>query len=233
MAWNEYQVRVAAQAPADERTAFIRKTYLHLGAAVLAFVGVLAVLDGAIGESMMRWVIGGRYTWLLVMLGFMGLSAIANNFAVHPHSKGMQYAGLALYVVAEAFIFLPLIHFAAHYVQGPVLQTAAIYTLIVFGGLTGIVFLTGKDFSFLRQELMLAGWASIGFIVCSIIFGFSLGIVFSALMVLFAAGYILYYTSNVLHHYPIGSHVAAALALFASVALLFWYILNILLSRRD
>ena len=54
-------------------------------------------------------------------------------------------------------------------------------------------------------------------------------------MVVFACGYILYYTSNILHHYRTDQYVAAALALFASVALLFWYVLQIFmsLSSRD
>ena len=40
-------------------------------------------------------------------------------------------------------------------------------------------------------------------------------------MIVLACGYILYHTSNILHQYRIGQHVAASLALFASVALLF------------
>ena len=62
------------------------------------------------------------------------------------------------------------------------------------------------------------------------LFGFSLGNLFSAAMVVLAAGYILYYTSNVMQHYPIGSHVAASLALFSAVALLFWYILRLVMA---
>ena len=54
----------------------------------------------------------------------------------------------------------------------------------------------------------------------------------AAAMVVLMGGYILYYTSNVLHHYPVGSHVAAALALFSAVALMFWYVIRILLDRR-
>jgi FtsH-binding integral membrane protein len=69
--------------------------------------------------------------------------------------------------------------------------------------------------------------------VASIFFGFSLGLLFSVLMVAFAAGFILYDTSNVLHHYRIGQHVAASLALFASVALLFWYVLRIVMAVTD
>lgn len=49
-------------------------------------------------------------------------------------------------------------------------------------------------------------------------------------MVLFAAGSILYTTSNILHHYRADQHVAAALSLFAGVALLFWYVLQVVMS---
>jgi FtsH-binding integral membrane protein len=51
-------------------------------------------------------------------------------------------------------------------------------------------------------------------------------------MVALAGGAILYDTSNVLHHYPEDRYVAAALELFASVALMLWYVLRLFLSRR-
>ena len=75
----------------------------------------------------------------------------------------------------------------------------------------------------------------LGLIVISIFTGFNLGLWFSGFMVAFAAGAILYTTSNILHHYGTEDHVAAALALFASVAMLFWYVLRILLAfaNRD
>jgi FtsH-binding integral membrane protein len=73
---------------------------------------------------------------------------------------------------------------------------------------------------------------ALGVIVCSLLFGFSLGNVFAGVMVAFAAGYILFHTSQVLHQYPTNAHVGAALALFASVALLFWYVLRIMASSR-
>ena len=71
-----------------------------------------------------------------------------------------------------------------------------------------------------------------GFILVAIIFNFQLGAVFLYAMIALACGYILYDTSNVLHHYRVGQHVAAALALFASVALLFWYVVQLFMSRR-
>ena len=106
-------------------------------------------------------------------------------------------------------------------------------TLMLFGSLTGVVFVTRKDFSFMRSVLMFAGIAAFGAIVASVLFGFTLGILFSYAMVAFACGYILYDTSNVMLHYRTSQHVAAALALFASVMLLFWYVLRIFLNRRN
>src|SRR5207253_2644039 len=116
-----------------------------------------------------------------------------------------------------------------------IIPTAGLATVTVFVGLTAVVFLTGKDFSFLRTALWLGGLVAMGFVLGAILIGFSLGLVFSVAMVALASGYILYDTSNVMHHYRIGQHVAAALALFASVALLFYYIVRIILavtSRR-
>jgi FtsH-binding integral membrane protein len=51
-------------------------------------------------------------------------------------------------------------------------------------------------------------------------------------MVALLSGYILYDTSNVMLHYRTTQHVAAALALFASIATLFYYILWILMQMN-
>ena len=111
------------------------------------------------------------------------------------------------------------------------ISKAAIITGIVFGGLTGYTLTTKSDFSGLGRYLALAGLAAIAFIVCSIVFKMdALGTLFASLMVLLAAGSILYETSNIVHHYRTDQHVAAALGLFASVAMMFYYILYLLLS---
>jgi hypothetical protein len=104
-------------------------------------------------------------------------------------------------------------------------------TGIGFGGLTAVAFITRKDFSFLRGVLLWAGFGALLLIVAGVIFGFELGTFFSVGMVVFAGAAILYDTSNVLHHYPEDRYVGAALALFASVALMFWYVLRIFMSR--
>lgn len=222
----------AAQADVDSRAGFIRKTYLHLLGAVIAFCALEAVLlNSSLATTMFGFMNdNGRFGWLIILGGFMGVSWIANSWAMSSTSLTKQYMGLSLYVVAQAVITLPLLYAASEYGPPGVIMNAAILTGVIFFALTGAVFVTGADFSFLRTALIVSGFAALGIIVCSALFGFNLGIVFIAAMLVFAAGYILYDTSNVLHHYQIGQHVAASLALFASVILMFWYVLQLLMS---
>jgi FtsH-binding integral membrane protein len=226
----------AAEADVNTRASFIRQTYLHLLIAVLSFVGLeAALLNSSLAPQMTEMMLGnGRVGWLVVLGAFIGVSWLANAWASSATNTGLQYLGLALYVIAQAVIFVPLLYIAQQ-MDPNLIATAGIMTGIIFCGLTAIVFATGADFSFLRTGLMVAGFAAFGIILCSMFFGFNLGIFFIGAMILFASAYILYDTSNVLHHYRIGQHVAAALALFASVALLFWYIVQLLmsLSSRD
>ena len=223
----------AAQAAADERSDFITKTYLHLAGAIGLFVVLEAMLLAMPGiEGLVQMMIGTRWGWLIVLGLFMAVSYVAENWAQSAVSPGMQYLGLGLYVVAEAVIFVPLLYIARTLDSG-IIPSAAGTTLVLFAGLTAIVFLTRKDFSFLRTVLLFGGFAAMGLIVVAVLFQFALGPIFTYAMIALSCGYILYHTSNVLHHYRIGQHVAAALALFASVALLFWYILQLFLSRRE
>jgi FtsH-binding integral membrane protein len=223
----------AAQAAVDERSDFITKTYLHLAGAIGLFVILEAVLLALPGiDGLVQMMVGTRYGWLVVLGLFMAVSYVAENWAQSAVNPATQYMGLGLYVVAEAVIFVPLLYIVRT-VDAGIIPSAGIATLALFSGLTAIVFVTRKDFSFLRTVLLFGGLAALGLIVVAIVFQFALGPIFTYAMIALACGYILYHTSNVLHHYRIGQHVAASLALFASVALLFWYILQLFLSRRN
>jgi FtsH-binding integral membrane protein len=215
-----------------ERLGFIRRTYLHLALAVAAFVGLEAILLAAIPADALQNFFGRiqGMGWLLVLGAFMVVSWVARWWAESGQSKTMQYLGLSLYVVAEAVLFLPLLFVATRYFGSSVLPSAALITGIAFAGLTAVVFFTGADLHWMGRALAVAGLGALAAVVCSMIFGFSLGILFSAGMVVLAAGYIAYDTSNVLHHYRTDQHVAASLALFASVALLFWYVLRLMMA---
>ncbi|MEM6363758.1 MAG: Bax inhibitor-1 family protein [Planctomycetota bacterium] len=223
----------AAMADESARAGFIRRTYGHLAAAVFAFLAIETILFSVVPEATMRSMVTkmtSGYGWLLVLGAFMAISWMARSWAQSNTSRGMQYAGLGLYVIGQALIFVPILYIAIVLLQQPQIPLlAGIITLLTFAGLTAFVFMTRVDLASWGTYLFVAGLVAMGACVCGVLFGFSLGLFFSAAMVALASGYILYDTSNVLHHYQTDQHVAASLALFASVALLFYYVLQILL----
>lgn len=211
------------------RAAFLNKTYLHLLGAICAFTGIEIVLfKTGLAYEMGRAMLSTN--WLLVLGGFIVVSWIATHVAHTARSLPAQYAALAGFVVAEAIIFVPLLMLAMM-AEPAVIRSAATVTLMGFGGLTAVAVVTGKDFSFLRGLLMFGGILALVAIVAGVLFGFELGTWFSIAMIGLAGGAILYDTSNILHHYPEDRYVGAALELFASVALMFWYVLRLFLSR--
>ena len=227
---------IVERAPANERVAFIQRTYGHLAGAILAFMALEMVLLNIHSlEQFILSMLGGRSSWFIVLLAFMVTGQVAQMWANSSTSRALQYAGLGLYVIAEAVIFLPLLYLARRFTDANVIPAAGIITLAVFGGLTLATFITGRDFSFLRTGLIVFGCIAMGVVFGSLLLGFTVGTIFAYAMVALMCGYILYFTSNVMYHYRTDQHVAAALALFACIATLFWYILQILMmtSRRN
>ncbi|MGF1489354.1 MAG: Bax inhibitor-1 family protein [Prochloraceae cyanobacterium] len=224
-----------AQARPKERAEFIKKTYTHLAGAVAAFVVLEFLLfQTGIARILANFVLSSSFSWLFFLGGFALLGWLSSELAARADSVKLQYTGLGLYVVGEAIIFTPLLFVAVYFSDASVLPTAAILTLFMFAGLTTIAFTTRTDFTFLGGILKIAGFVALGAIVCSVIFQFSLGLFFSMAMIVFASAAILYDTSKIIHHYSPHQYVAASLELFASVALLFWYVLQVVmsLSRR-
>jgi FtsH-binding integral membrane protein len=214
----------------DVRTAFLRRTYAHLLGAVLGFVAIEYVLFASgLALPIARGMLS--VPWLLIIGAFMLAGWMARSVAASAAAPAAQYLALAGYVLAQAIIFLPMLVIAALRMPD-VLPAAALTTIVAFAALTGVVFVTRQDFSFLRAALMWGGIVALALMVAGALFGLDLGVWFSIAMVAFAGAAILYDTSNVLHHYPADRHVGAALELFASVALLFWYILRLFMSRR-
>ena len=80
---------------------------------------------------------------------------------------------------------------------------------------------------------MLVVLTLLGLGLCGLLFGFSLGVLGSVVGLALACGWVLYDTSRVMNDYRIGQHVAASLALFASIALVFWYVLRLVLYLTD
>jgi hypothetical protein len=226
--------RPVAEADPKTRGAFIAKTYNHLLGAVILFT-LLEVLYFTTGFalSFTKMLIGaGQFGWLAALGGFMLVGWLASKTAHTAISKPAQYLALTGYVVAESILFIPLLLVASLHAPGAI-QSAAGITILGFLGLTGIVFWTRKDFSWMRGMLCFGGILALIAIVMGAIMGFQLGLWFSVAMVALAGGSILYDTSNVLHHYDEDRYVGASLELFASVALMFWYVLRIFLQSRD
>lgn len=211
------------------RAEFIARTYGHLFAAIVGFTAfeVFLFSTGA-AETIARALLGT--SWLLVLGGFIVVSWIASRVAARSVSPASQYAALAGFVVAEGIIFVPLLYIADYYAPGAI-QSAATLTLLGFLGLTVVAYNSRADFSFLRGIVQWAIMLALLLIVGSVLFGFHLGTWFSVGMVGVAGAAILYDTSAILRDYPEDRYVAAALQLFASVALMFWYILQLFTSR--
>jgi len=216
-----------------ERVAFYKKTYSHVAGGGLVFILFewLLLQSDAIVDFMLSMTEG--YKWLLMLGGFMLATNYAESMAMRTEDKNKQYLAYGIYIFFEALIFVPLIYIAAFYMEsGPeILNQAAILTLALFTGLSAVVFVTKKDFSFLRTGLTIGFFVAMGLIIAGTIFGFNLGLWFSVGMCLLAGGSILYQTSIIIKKYGVEDYIPAALGLFASLMLLFWYILRIFMSR--
>jgi FtsH-binding integral membrane protein len=226
------QIATVSTLSDERRVAFYRKTYTHVALAVLLFiVAEYLFFQSPMIVNFALSLIGG-WSWLLLLGGFMLITSYAEGLALKSEDKNVHYLALGIYAIAEAFIFIPLLFMALSMIDGvEVLQKAAVMTIALFIGLSAVVIFTKKDFSFLRSALMIGFVLALGLIVAGTIFGFDLGLWFSVAMVALAAGSILYSTSNMVHKYHEEQYVAAALGLFASLMLVFWYILRIFMSR--
>ncbi len=222
---------VVSQLPAEARAGFIRRTYTHLAGAIALFALVeAALINMGAGEIAMQVLATSKWSWLIVLGMFMGVGMLADKWAHSGASRELQYAGLGLYIVADAIVFLPLIYMAKTFYAPDLLPNAAMITGALVAGITFVAFTTKKDFSFLAPAIKIGGFVALGLIVASIAFGAGLGMWFSAVMILFMGGCVLYTTSNIIHHYNEEQHVAASLALFASVATMFWYIVQFMMA---
>lgn len=212
-----------------ERRAFLYRTYAHLLGAIVAFValetlyfatGIAEVVAGALLSV----------SWLVVLGGFIVAGFVARGFAHQTHSRALQYAGLGAYVAAESVIFVPLLWVANAFAPGAI-SAAASVTLLGFVGLSAIAFRTRVDFTLLRGLLQWGGIVALIVIVAAVLFGLSLGTWFAVAMIALAGVAILFDTSRALTGFRDDNYVAAALELFSSVALMFWYVLS--LFSRD
>jgi FtsH-binding integral membrane protein len=216
----------------EDRSTFIWKCYAHVVGAILALVAIETYLfsSGAaapIANAMMG-------SPMVVLIGFIALSWGAGHVAHRLESTMAQYAAFGAFVALWAVMFVPILAIAMVMDAqrgGNMIESAAITTVVGCAGLVATVMITRKDFSFLRGILVWGFFIAIGLIGASWAFGWNLGTWFSVGMIGFAGVAVLYDTSNIMHHYPQDKYVAASMALFASIAMMFFYILRLFMSR--
>jgi len=212
-----------------DRSQFINRTYTHLLGAIFLFAGIEFLLfQTPYAEQLAIFML--QKSWLAVLGAFIVVSWIASHIAHRVESKGAQYAALVGFVLAEAIIFIPMFYIAMA-IDPTIIDYAVAITLGAFVVLSAVAMFSGRDFSFLRTFLMWGGVVALGTIVMGILVGFDLGTYFSMAMIGFAGASILYDTSKILKVYPEDRYIAAALELFASIALMLWYVLRFFLSR--
>jgi len=212
----------------EDRSTFIWRCYAHVVGAILAFAAIEVYffqsgIAAAIAQPMLS-------NWWMVLGAFILVGMGATHVAHRIESKNAQYAAFAVFVVMEALIFAPML-FIAYAMEPGIIDSAVGVTIMGSVGLVAVAMITRKDFSFLRGMLMWIGVLAFVAIIGSLIFGFELGTWFSVAMIGFAGAAVLYDTSNIMHHYPQDKYVAASMALFASIAMMFWYILRMFMSR--
>ena len=241
---NPFSVDVA---PVEERVHFYRRTYAHVAGALLAFGALLALFFAGFDQhtgiaytlaaslfGMMKSL--GGWSWLLVMVAFWVGTLVAQGLAMNRASVASQYAGLSLYVILEALIFIPLltvVHIKTGGQMSQILVPACGLTGALVVGLTFSVYMTSTDFSFLRTILVVGSFVALGLIVLSACGLFALGTWFALAMILLMASAILYQTWVIKTQLNTDEHIIAAFMLFSSIVTLLWYVISFFLGRRS
>ncbi len=217
------------------RGAFITRVYQHLLVAIGAFVLFEALLINlGVAEAMWDFVATNGAAWLLILGAFMIVNWLATTAAHDVLDPSRQYAGLFGMAAAQALIFAPFLHyfFDVQPNGDATVVAAALITAAGFAGLTAVAFVTRRDLSFIRPLLLWGGVSALVLILAAVVFGLTLGVWFSVAMIALAGGSILYTTQTIIRRYPAEAYVGASVQLFASVMLLFWYVLRLLGQLR-
>lgn len=223
-AWGSYGMETAARASVSERMGFVRKVYALFFAATLFAIGGVGLALSF--EPLQLFARQHRWIMLLVMFGgVMGAQAVR-------HVRGLNLLALFGFTTLTGVVVSPVIAYVLAYNPGSILA-AGLLTVGIFGGLTAYVFVSKKDFSFMRGMVwtglivvILAGVVNI-FLASS-----ALGFAVAAATLLLFSGFVLYDTSNIIRRYPTNEYIAGALDLYLDAFNIFLALLRILNSGR-
>ncbi len=224
-AWGSFGAETAAHASVEERMGFIRKVYALFFAATLFAVGGVGI--GFMFPPVMMAVI--EHPWLsffALIGGVFGAQAVRLV-------PGVNLLALFAFTTFTGVFISPLIAIYTQLNPASIWQ-AGLLTVGIFGGLTAYVFVSKKDFSFMRGMMMtglivvvLAGVLNL-FIVGSSALSFGI----SCAALLLFSGFVLYDTSNIIRRYPTNEYVAGALDLYLDAFNIFLALLRILNAGR-
>jgi FtsH-binding integral membrane protein len=177
--------------------------------------------------------------WSLALGALIVLGAMFRGVAYGARSTALQYGCLGSFVVVESVLFVPVLTRAAAEAPGAI-RNASLLTLIAFTCGTVTAFALRRDLSFLRTLVQSGLGLGLIAVVTALAFDFGLGTGFALVMLFIASMALLHDVSAVLQDADeedeteaAGArdlHAAASLALFASMALLFWSALSLFVS---
>ena len=224
-----------AMRSAENRATFYKKTYTHVALAFLGFILMEALFFATpIAGAILSFFMMGKWMIIGVFIAMAFAAGYVERMAYSASDKKTQYGALGLYILIESLIFVPLIAMALTYGEmgiSNILLPGVIITTALFAGLVLTVFITGKDFSFLKAAIGIGFMVMFGIAIVGMLFGFNLGSWFSIGMIVLMSGAILYQTSQVANAYHEEQYVAASVSIFASFMTLLFYVLRLLMHR--
>lgn len=229
---------IVADAPAADRAAFYRRTYGLVAASFGAFaIALYGLFASGLAKAFMGSIAGmGSWGILGVMVLFWLGTTAAQSLAFNRASRAAQYAGLGIYVVLQALIFVPLIVYTAIVTKGnpgEILIPACLATGALVVALTAVVFMTNLDFSFLKVAIIIGSICALGIVIVSLFAETPLGTWFSIAMIVLMATVILYQTNEIKNTMETDQHVAAAFVLFSAFVTLLFYVIRLFAGRRE
>lgn len=222
--WGALTQPTAAQVSLAERLGFIRKVYALFFIATLFAVG--GVLLGFMFPPLMALIVSS--IWIPLILLFGGVMAAQ----ALRHVPGVNLLVLFGFTTLTGLVVSPVLWYFSQINPASIVQ-AGVLTVGIFGGLTAYVFISKRDFSFMRGMLVtglivviLAGILNI-FVASS-----AMGFAVSAAALLLFSGFVLYDTSNIIRRYPTNEYVAGALSLYLDAFNIFMALLRLLNAGR-
>ena len=218
--WAAHAARTAAEATTAERMSFVRKVYALFFAATLFAVGGVAL--GFVYPPLMMAVAAHPWISLFALLG-----GVVAAQAVR-HVPGVNLFALFAFTTLTGAIISPAIYLYSQINPASLVQ-AGLLTVGIFGGLTAYVFITKRDFSFMRGMLMTGLIVMVLAVVVNIFMASSaFSFAIAAASLLLFSGFVLYDTSNIIRRYPTNEYVAGALSLYLDAFNIFLALLRLL-----